>query len=184
MIIFTPNTVIKSADMNTNLNNIQTQLDNTFWLEIGRTTLTGTSDTISVTGLPEYRYLRAMCHIVNSGSLTVACRFNNDSGSNYSFRYFANNVGGSGLSQTSITAFWSGSYGGLAQVDLLNISSIAKTGLAHGIGINGAASNNVDSVDFWLKWVNTSTAINRIDFVNTSTGDFASGSELVVLGHN
>lgn len=184
MIIFTPNTVIKSTEVNANFDELQIQIDDIFWHEVGRTTLTGTADTISVTGLSTYKYLKVLISVLASGAIIPAIRFNNDSGTNYAYDYIANAVAGSAVTATTISAFWSGSYGGFIEMTICNIATQPKHGTAEGVAGNSTVGTNPDAVDFWWKWVNTTDAITGIYLINLGAGDFAANTQMVILGHN
>jgi|DEB0MinimDraft_10_1074344.scaffolds.fasta_scaffold48246_1 hypothetical protein len=154
------------------------------WVELGRTTLGGTADTITVSSLDDKRYYMVLSSIINSGNVTVKQRWNNDSGSNYAYRY--SDDGGTDFTGTSQTQnFWYKALGNpsftvdytanLAGNEKLNIREVVQQNTAGA----GTAPSRRQGVE---KWVNTSNAINRIDLINDSTGDYASGSECVVLG--
>lgn len=154
-----------------------------WWEELGRTTLASNGDSITVSGLPPRRYIRLMFRIINSGALSVNLRFNNDSGSNYAIRYFADGVGGSAVSQSVV-----GSSAATAPMngyaDIFNNATTVKTGKLDTIAGSNVASAAPIYIEYWFKWTNTTDAITRIDLINVGAGDFAVGSEMVVIGHN
>jgi hypothetical protein len=156
-----------------------------WWEEIGRVTLSSAGDTLNTGTVPAKRYLRVLCSLFNSGSITPVVTFNSDAGANYAERYNFSGTFGSSLNVNNIGNI---SNGGAVPVfftiDMHNQASIPKHGTVHGSYGNNAAGTAPDFIDFWFKWVNTSNQITSIQVVNTSTGDFAIGSELVVLGHN
>ena len=153
-----------------------------FWQEIGRTTLGSAGDTISVASLPARKYLMFVADVIASGAITTSLRFNNDSGANYGFRYTNINTVGSGSDAvTSIGTFGNSAHSTI-RGEVLNIATRTKLGSARSMDSVGASRPGY--VEFYFSWNNTSAQINRIDLVNTGGGDFATGSELVVLGHN
>jgi hypothetical protein len=201
---YTPNTTISSTEANANENTIYNEFNGSiaaavtatkidwastgadagiWWEELGRTTLSGAGDTLTVSGFPARKYLRFNIAIINSGGLNISVRFNNDSGNNYSFRYLADNTGGTSVSQTSLASL-PGTGSVFGYMDVMNISSVQKVGKLVGVLGPSSAASNVANADFWFNWVNTSAQITRIDFINSGAGDFAIGSEVVVLGHN
>lgn len=69
-------------------------------------------------------------------------------------------------------------------VDILNLSTNRK--VVHSSGSEDAATGAASApsfLDIWGKWDNN-IQVSRITLTNISTGDYAIGSELVVLGHN
>lgn len=160
--------------------------NNVWWEELGRTTLGSSGDTITVSGLTAKKYLYVVVSVIPSGgTINAQVRFNNDSGSNYA--QAGDETGGktSFVSQTSLTCCVTSNakqYGG---IDIDNIATEAKfirsSFTTRGTAGAGTAPN-------WRtvfgKWENTANAITRIDVINPGTGDFASGSEVVVLGHD
>lgn len=160
-----------------------------WWEELGRTTLSSSSDTITVSSIPARKYLQIRANYSSvGGTISAHIRFNNDGGANYAYQYAI--LGGTSTSATNdggiIITGAATSINQHVVVDILNISNKEKLsqftrteGNATGAG---TAPNGLLCIG---KWANTSTTINRIDIVNVyGSGDFAIGSELVVLGHN
>lgn len=159
-----------------------------WWEELGRTTLGSAGDTVSVQSLPPRKYLKVLIYVIDTGG-TVSGRllFNNDTGNNYANRFSAN--GASDTTETSNSAGipfkTTAAETATAELVIINISNQEKllTGSSTTRGTAGAA-NAPSKMEISCKWANTSAQINRIDAVNTGTGDFAVGSEVVVLGHD
>lgn len=149
------------------------------WTELGRGLLSGVADIISVTSIPAMRYLRIYMNLVFSGDISSNLRFNNDSGANY------NQIRDSGtsVSQTFIGTGNSPLHQ-FSTVDIYN----PPTGIKPVIMLTDFYANSAASsptMDRTLgSWVNTSVPITRIDVINSSTGDFAAGSSLLILGRN
>ena len=158
------------------------------WVELGRTTLGSTSDTISVASLADKRYLMLLHSGLNSGSINVGFRFNSDSGNNYNKR--ANINGGS---ETT-----SGATSNCLEVDggqtanprfgvgyIANYATKEKLGFLHGMYQSTAGAANAPArIESFSKWANTTDRISSIQGMNFGSGDFASGSEVVVLGYD
>jgi len=156
-----------------------------WWEEIGRLTLTSAGDTLSISSLPARNHLKIMATALNSGQINMRIRFNGDTGTNYADWSSSDGGAWSGnVSQTSMVVGATVSANQCCSFDVLNILAQAKLIAGQGIGQNGAASSRPTSFDFRGKWVNTSAQISQVDLVNTGTGDFAIGSELIILGHN
>lgn len=173
----------------TNASVSDTQLDYPRWYqELGRTTLGVAGDTISVTSLPARKYLMILfSYTATGGNISAFLRCNNDSTANYSSRYSSNGAADTtAVSQTQMIAAAGGN--ALAQQGVLTVVNIAAqekifAGENDYTGSAGAA-NAPARLEVIGKWANTAAQINRIDLINTDTGDFAIGSQLIVLGHD
>lgn len=162
-----------------------------WWEEIGRTTLSGAADTITVSSLPARKYILIKYTLIATGGTNNSSFiFNSDTGSNYSQVVLDFSAGGAQTTGTS-----------LANLPL-EVGSPASGSLLHGVieGINiatqikmlyyqnahsvaSAASVPIATIAYG-KWANASDPISSITFTNGGTGDFAIGSEVVVLGHD
>ena len=160
-----------------------------WWEELGRTTLSSSSDTITVSSIPARKYLQIRASYSSvGGTISAHIRFNNDGGANYAYQYAT--LGGAATSTTNdggiIITGAATSTNQHVVVDILNISNKEKLSqFTRTEGNATGAGTAPTSLICTGKWANTSAQINRIDIVNVSgSGDFAIGSELVVLGHN
>ena len=164
-------------------------LANNSWKELGRTTLSGTNDSIDVSNFTAKDNLMILCNVINSGGdFRTFWRFNSDTGSNYSQRYNTN--GGSDATNTSLngTMDWNTAES-VQSFEVLNITNIAaqeKLGIKHKIGSNTAGAGNAPNrVEAVGKWANTSAQITSVsvgDGVDPKSGTGGIGSEVVVLG--
>lgn len=156
--------------------------------EIGRTTLSSAGDTITVSSLPARKYLKIIVSILaTGGTVDGGFTFNSDSGSNYTRRVSVDGGADSGAtSQTSTSVLQTAAATPAFGVfDIVNISAQEKLMMGHSIGQGTAgAGNNVNRREHAYKWANTSAQISTVTLSNFGTGDFAIGSEVVVLGHN
>lgn len=159
-----------------------------WWEEIGRTTLGIAGSTITINPFTAKKYLRIVISYVSSGGAVGAqLRFNNDSGNNYARRNSTNgatdntNTAANVLMNTSTAANGSPSF---IFIDVLNISASEKlaTISVNTVGTSGSGTAPTRD-ETYAKWVNTSAQITRVD-VLASANNFASGSEVVILGHN
>lgn len=160
-----------------------------WWEELGRTTLGSAGDTISVTSLPARKYLRLLISVQGTGGTVGAqLRFNNDSGANYADRITGVNNGADTTSTSQTGAVMTGSttYTHLVYTcDIVNITAVEKVGTGiRTASTTSGAGTAPDGNRYSFKWVNTSAQITRVDVINGGTGDYAIGSEVVVLGHN
>lgn len=160
-----------------------------WWTEIARTTLNSSADTITVSSIPAKKYLKIQCILEDTGgTISAAFTFNNDTGSNYAWRRSAN--GAADATSTSTTSFNLGLTTTDASplfmtADIYNLTGSQKMVIGYtnreGGSGSGAAPDRAESV---VKWNNTSAQISRIDVTNGGTGDYAAGSEIIVLGHD
>ena len=159
------------------------------WVELARTTLGGVADTISVSSLSDKRYYMVLTDAKDSGVVNTVIRINGDTGNNYSNR-LSNNGAASDITSTSVnylthnvgTADATDKFG---VVYFANYSSKEKLGISHitGQGAAGAGTAPIRQ-EAVFKWANTSNAINQFSLENLGAGDYASGSEVVVLGYD
>lgn len=163
-----------------------------WWEEIGRTTLGSAGDTITVSGLPAKKYLKVYFNgIATGGTIDTSLRLNNDSSNIYSQAAFYNNSGtpaiDSGTSLTGITVDAFTAASGtvtFSTIDISNLSTHSKRLVGNTVSEQTSGAGNAPTpYNFTGKYV-SNTQISRIDFLNAGTGDFAIGSEVVVLGHN
>jgi hypothetical protein len=157
-----------------------------WWEELGRTTLGSAGDTISLTPIASRKYLKILASCLPSSQIRPVIRFNNDSGSNYSYRFSLNGAAdGTAVSQTAFSDSTASTTEHYLSWEVVNIAAYEKIGYgvwwSRGTAGAGNAPVRLEGVS---KWANTTNAITRVDVVNTGTGDFAIGSELVVLGHD
>jgi hypothetical protein len=196
---FTPFDVLPASDLNDLVENIEsladgTGLDSTFydnagiwWEELGRTTLGVAGDTITVNSIPATKYLKILYSLAaTGGDIIGALRFNNDSGTNYGSSLVTNGSYGSSPSQTSIVAAVDDTTTPrMGEGTIVNIATREKMLCLTALSQGASGAGNVPQVrQIFGKWTNASNQITRIDLINFSSGDFAIGSELVVLGHN
>lgn len=159
-----------------------------WWEELGRSTLGAAGDTITLNPIAARKYLRIIVIAsATGGTINARLRFNNDSGANYSERSSANGgADGTAVSQTSMGLSATASAADrIFEGDIRNIAAQEKLLMGTTVeqGTAGAA-NTTSRAEIANKWANTANQITRIDVINTGTGDFAIGSEVVVLGHD
>ena len=157
------------------------------WVELARTTLGSAGDNITVSSLDDKRYYMILHNSTTTGgNSTPAIRLNSDTGSNYSTRASSN--GGSDTTATSqshagtaVTSTGSNNLFALSYIS--NLSSKEKLIQTWGTNFNSSGASNAPSRrERVSKWTNTSDVINTITHHNPDTGDYAIGSEIVVLG--
>lgn len=160
-----------------------------WWEELGRTTLGVAGDTITINPIAARKYLKLLVFLgATGGNLSQRLRFNNDSGNNYAYQV---SYTGAAYAATVSNSFFTLSptvaaqvYGCYAEVNISNSTNLFKmitTTITDNFGADATTSVNFAEVQG--KWASTSQ-VTRIDVINFGTGDFAIGSEVVVLGHD
>ena len=159
------------------------------WVELGRTTLGGTSSTITVSSLADKRYYMVLgTNIANSGGGTDASlRLGNssvDTGSNYASR-ISENGGGESIATNRTNIRLNSSGASRHEFDIVYIANLSgKEKLVQGnslINWVSGAGGDVHRKEIVGKWANTSNPIDVIQRYFTS-GAAQSGDEVVVLG--
>lgn len=160
-----------------------------WWEELGRTTLGSNGDTIAVSTFTAKKYLMILAYCIpTGGTINLSLRFNGDSGNNYSNRASDNGAADGTTVSNSSTTFHASAAASrqFGFADVLNVATQTKLVSSMHIHNNttGAASAPSRS-ERASKWVNTTDSITSLSIINTSgTGDYATGSEVVVLGHD
>jgi hypothetical protein len=159
------------------------------WVELARTTLGSTTDTITVSSLADKRYLMFLFNdLTNDTRTSAALRFNSDTGTNYSTR--RSRDGGSDVTSINSTAIGvrDNSHGyddGFSVGYISNFASKEKLLISHFGGEasypsgTSIAPRRQETVG---KWTNTSSAISALTMNNGESGSYYSGTEIVVLG--
>ena len=154
-----------------------------WWQELGRTTLSSASSSMSVASLPARDYLMVIVNVNKTAIQSLIMRFNNDSSANYAHRRELNGAAdNTSVSGTSIEV--SPNYA-LQVNTVIYINNFGSEKLTiHDCTANDSAgaATAPNKARYSGKWVNASD-ISRIDIIS-STSTMASGSEVVVLGHN
>lgn len=147
-----------------------------------RRILTVASDTITIDNLPTRKYIEITFVGLNSGQISPALRFNNDSGSNYATR--GNTDGGAdgtAVSQTSHQLATATTSNVLAEISVVNISTQEKLFLANAMRVGTTGAGNAPGSNRQQgKWANTTDPITQVNIINGGTGDFAIGTELII----
>ena len=155
------------------------------WVELGRTTLGSTADTISVASLADKRYLMVLGHCLPSGDIIYNFRLNGDTGSNYTTRY-CDNGAADGTDVSISSAYVAGGPIATQQFGvsyLANYSTKEKLCISHAVNQNTAGAGTAPSRrEAVTKHAQTTNPISQYTAFNTQAGDYASGSEVVVLG--
>jgi len=161
-----------------------TAITNTSWKELGRTTLGSAGDSINVASFAAKDNLMILTHAIQDGVIIPSYQFNGDTGNNYAIRYNLN-YGSDGTAGSQGKIQWSNAGSahdnfGVGQV--ANVAAQEKLVIQSAMKSATGAGNAPDSEENIGKWANTSNQITTVNVMNTQSGDFATGSEVVVLG--
>ena len=119
------------------------------------------------------------------GQIRQMMRLNSDTGNNYSYRGSADGASdGTSVSRSNMPYTENNENVGEFSVSYIsNYATKEKLSIGHTIGIGTAGAGTAPSrTEHVNKHVQTSNPISALNFINPETGDYASGSELVVLG--
>lgn len=159
-----------------------------WWEELGRSTLSVAGDTMSVTSIPARKYLYILVYAAaTGGTINAQMQFNGDTGANYSSRSSLNGVGdGTGVSGTAVgLSATASAFTRFIELNIINVLAQEKLMTGHCIEQGAAGAGTAATrAELANKWANTAAQISRVDIINAGTGDFAIGSECIVMGHN
>lgn len=160
-----------------------------WWEELGRA-IGPTSGTLEVNGFASKKFLRVFAiGIATGGVLDTGLTFNNDTGNNYAWRHSVNFGAVVDNASSAAIAIESGQTDSGQMnsffMDITNVAAQEKSYSYQNISQDAAGAANLTANLVGLgKWANTSAAITRINWNETGAGTFATGSILVVLGHD
>jgi len=155
------------------------------WDTRGTETLGGTASVITIDPVIPVKFNVLLTHLIESGVVdTPPLTFNNDSGNNYARRQSSdggndsltpNTTGISASSGTASPNFLVNYY-----VNIFDEEKLVLTWLCAG----ASASAGVAPVRAELasKWSNTANLVTRVDYTEPSAGDFATDSNISVIG--
>jgi hypothetical protein len=162
---------------------------------IATTTLGSSQTTISFTSIAStYKHLqlRVFARATAGDNPNAPIQFNGDTGANYRAHYLGGAGSGNafagdmGASQTSGNIGWmpgstqGASIFGAAIVDILDYASTNKYKTVR--SLNGADNNGSGLLGLWSSvWMNSSTAINRID-ISPASGQWAAYTSIALYG--
>ena len=154
------------------------------WVELGRTTLGATADLLTVSSLADKRYYMLLSSKLVSGDCTHQFLLNNDTGTNYARRISINGAADStGTSASNFDMDPSNATNSFVVSHIANLAAKEKLMISNLVSQNTAGAGTAPQrLEFTGKWANTANAISRFDLNNSTTGDYAAGTELVVLG--
>ena len=159
------------------------------WVEIGRTTLGVAGDIIDVLNFSDKRYYMILSDLGRSGLIGLRNRVGTttiDVGSNYAKRVSEDggaDVTGTNLTFADITLFDNTTSNIFQVAYTANLSANEKLIQADSVGgLVVGAGTAPNRAEGFFKWVNTAAPMQSWRDYHASTGDYTSGSEVVVLG--
>jgi hypothetical protein len=157
-----------------------------WWEELGRSSLSGTADAITISSISARKYLKIIISAEASGQTNLLLRFNNDTAGNYASRYSTSGAAdATTTADTVMTLATAETTYKFAVVHVVNDSTKEKLIVGQTVSSNTAGAGNAPGKwEFTGKWANTSNQVTRVDVINTGAGDFATGSLCLVLGHD
>lgn len=160
------------------------------WVELGRGTLGSVATNIDVSGLSTKRYYMILHNgLENSGSINSTMRVGIstiDTGSNYAARWSQDGASDS-TSASRTNMLPNGAHSSVGSVFfntyLTNLSDQEKLLTSQWVGQSVAGAGNVPvRAEAVSKWVNTTAPFDILSVIEANGNDFASGSQVVVLG--
>jgi hypothetical protein len=161
-----------------------------WWEEIARGTLASNGSLMTLPFIPGRKYLKVIVYtLAAGGTIQPVLRFNNDSAGNYAIRIGSNgSADGTAVSQPNIAyaSPTASTYPIYAELDISNFTAQEKIVRFETLAPNApGGGNTVVREEGVGKWANSASQISRIDIVlNSGTGTFAAGSEIIVMGHD
>lgn len=159
-----------------------------WWQELGRTTLGSAGDTITSPTFTAKKYLQVLAAAqATGGTINLRLRFNGDTAGNYNTRASENGAADGTATGATNTATGpsTAATSGFMVYEIINIATEEKLVFYRGARPGTAGAANLPTRNEGLgKWANSTNAITSVTLFNDGTGDYAIGSEVVVLGHD
>ena len=160
------------------------------WVELARTTLGSNNANINISSIPDKRYYMLLSDIdltdAGTGGGMRLGSGSADTGSNYAIRASGDGAA-DGAYANRVDAHWVGGYGDTPEfyvTYIANKSDKEKLVLSHRIygATESGAGHAAKRFEFAGKWTNTSNPLDYINYYQGGSDQYASGSELVLLG--
>jgi len=158
------------------------------WEELASVELGSSNTTLSTGTITAKKHLMVQSLVIGASTGDVVLTFNSDTSTNYATTFFANGgASSSNTSQSGIIFRHGALVNGQTQVStgfVVNFASYEKVmeWSSAGVVTAAGATNAPGRIDGVSKWTNTSSQITSIQM--TCSGNMASGTKLVVLGHD
>jgi len=146
-------------------------------------TLSSAGDDMDITDLTGKLLNQFLIYKITSGSSKIEVTFNNDSGSNYTFRRSANGATDTtSVNQSNIRMDISQTFDDFVQGLMVSVSSDEKLGIFHQVSTGTLGAGGIpERFEIYCKWVNTSDTLDRVDSNNNGSGSYATDSNTSCL---
>ena len=160
------------------------------WAKVGTETLTGTSDNLDLTGITGFKFNQFMSHEIPSGNIAGDQTFNADGGSLYASRKSTNGAGEL-LHTSKAWIEYNSSYGTFTGSGIFTVGYVCWVSGEEKLQIvfqnnssTAGAGTAPERAEMVAKYVPASLTdtFDSIKFYNAEGGDFASDSNVSVLG--
>jgi len=154
-----------------------------FWEELASVELGSAGDNLSSGTISAKKYLWVQVYTKNSSTTNAKFTFNNDTGSNYAYRYSSNGTGDGTATNSSAFQVNVDNASAFYNMFIINNSANEKLVIGNTVDQVTAGSATLPSRLEWVsKWANTSSQVTEIDVDNTSGGSYDTGSIIKVWG--
>jgi hypothetical protein len=154
-----------------------------FWEELASVTLGTSGDQLSSGSFSAKKYLWVQVYTKNSSTTNAKFTFNNDTGSNYAYRYSSNGLADGTATSSADFQVNVDNAGAFYNMFIVNDSAKEKLVIGNTIDQVSTGSATAPSRLEWVsKWANTSSQVTEIDVDNTSGGSYDTGSIIKVWG--
>lgn len=150
----------------------------------------GGGDLITCPFIPARNNLQInMSTVATGGTLDTNFTFNNDTGTNYGQKYYANFTTATDATNAAALLVESGATVSAGTnrtfLDIMNTTTGDKAGTGYNCSESDVAADTTAPRNLlWSFVYDTATQITRMDLVNGGTGDFGIGSMITVRGNN
>lgn len=157
-----------------------------WWQELARYTASGAVSTLDTSTFTTKKYLRIMAYGIPTATTgAMGLQFNGDTGLNYYYRVSDN--GGADTTGNLGQIPWDTASGNAdrVQLDVMIVNIAARQKVVSGLAVSdGNGGTGIPRRrELACKWTDTTNQINRI-VVTINATTFATGSEIIVLGHD
>ena len=154
------------------------------WGKAGSDTLTASGDLMTITNLTASKFNVFLSHAIASGQTEPVTTFNNDTSTNYAYRYTTDGSGNFTGSSTSLFLYTgSNTKDNLSLMYTFNIAGEEKLCIYWAVGANTAGAGTAPNRrEFVGKWANTSAQITSLTVTDNGGAGFDTGSTLKIWG--
>jgi len=155
------------------------------WKRIAYEELGSAGDTLTVSNIPNHKYLKLIVEIKRTGTLdNVYFRFNDDTSNNrYTWRANKNGDTDENQNQYNYLRFWyQGNAEGFAIMHISNISGKEKMVISNACCQESSGSAELKNTQMAGKWLGTDVIEKIVMNQSGGSADFGIGTSITVLG--